>query len=33
MSKVPCTGQVANLDKLKVISATAGRAAPAVAVL
>jgi hypothetical protein len=32
-SKVPCTGHVANLDKLKVISATAESVAPAVAVL
>jgi hypothetical protein len=33
MSKVPFTGQVANLDKFKVISVTAGIVAPAASVL
>jgi hypothetical protein len=33
MSKVPFTGKVANLDKLKVISATAKIVAPGFAVL
>jgi len=33
MSKVPFTGQVANLDKLKVISATVESVTPAAAML